>query len=86
MRLHFIAQAKALGFTLEEIRQLLAINPNGQTCAEVKAIAQAKAADIEARIYKLSHIRQTLLALAEQCEKTGDGDSCPILHALEKME
>ena len=84
-RLKFIVQAKELGFTLEEIGQLLAIRADGQACAEVRAVAEAKADEISTRILKLSLMRQTLLTLAEQCEQTSDTDSCPILKSLEKM-
>ncbi len=84
-RLKFIVQAKDLGFTLEEIGQLLAISLNGRTCSQVKAVAQAKAEEIETRIQKLAHMRQTLLTLAEQCEKTADSDPCPILNVLENI-
>ncbi len=85
-RLKFIVQAKELGFTLEEIGQLLAINSNGRTCHQVKAVAQAKAEEIEIRIQKLARMRQTLLALAEQCEQTAENDPCPILNALENAQ
>jgi len=84
-RLNFIVQEKELGFTLEEIGQLLAISSDGQTCSQVKTVAQAKAEEIEARIHKLTHMRQTLLNLAEQCEKTGGVNPCPILNVLEKI-
>jgi len=82
-RLKFIVQAKELGFTLAETGQLFAINSNGRTCHQVKAVAQAKAEEIETRIQKLAHMRQTLLTLAEQCEQTADNDPCPILNVLE---
>jgi len=83
-RLKFIVQAKELGFTLEETGQLLAIRADGQACTEVRAVAEAKAAEIDMRIQKLSRMRQTLLTLAEQCEQTSDIDLCPILKSLEE--
>ncbi len=83
MRLKFIVQAKELGFTLEETGQLLAIRADGRACAEVRAVAEAKAEEIDMRIQKLSRMRQTLLTLAEQCEQTSDIDLCPILKSLE---
>ncbi len=84
-RLRFIVQAKELGFTLEEIGQLLAIRADGKACAEVRTVAEAKADEIGTRILKLSRMRQTLLTLAEQCEQTSDTDPCPILKSLEDM-
>jgi len=85
-RLKFIVQAKDLGFTLEEIGQLLAISSDGRTCSQVKAVAHAKADEIGMRIQKLVHMRQTLLTLAEQCEQTPDADPCPILNILENIQ
>jgi len=85
-RLKFIVQAKELGFTLEEIGQLLAISSDERTCSQVKAVAHAKAEEIEMRIQKLAHMRQTLLTLAEQCEQTPDADPCPILNVLENIQ
>lgn len=82
-RLTFIVQSKELGFTLEEISQLLAIRADNRNCAEVRAVAEAKAGEIEARIRKLSRMRQILLTLAEQCERSSDADPCPILKSLE---
>src|SRR5919199_5139981 len=47
-RLRFIKRAKELGFSLKEIKELLALRVDpATTCAEVKARAQAKVADIE---------------------------------------
>jgi len=82
-RLRFIVQAKDLGFTLEEISQLLAIRADDRNCAEVRAVAEAKAGEIETRIRKLSRMRQILLTLAEQCEQSSGTDPCPILKSLE---
>jgi len=83
-RLRFIVQTKELGFTLEETGQLLALRTDDCNCAEVRAVAEAKANEIEVRIRKLSQMRQILLSLAEQCEESSDTDPCPILKSLEE--
>jgi len=83
-RLKFIVQTKELGFTLEETGQLLALRTDDCNCAEVRAVAEAKANEIEVRIRKLSQMRQVLLSLAEQCEESSDTDPCPILKSLEE--
>ena len=50
-RLQFIRQAKDLGFTLSEIRELLALKvAPGKSCADVRARAESKIADIEQRV------------------------------------
>jgi len=82
-RLKFIVQAKELGFTLDEIGQLLALRSDGRACIEVRSVAEAKAQEIDVKIRKLSHMRQTLLELAVQCENSADNDPCPILNSLE---
>ena len=84
IRLKFIVQAKELGFTLEEIGQLLTLRKDGRACVEVRSVAEAKAQEIGIKIQKLSSMRQTLLDLAAQCEKSSDHDPCPILKSLEE--
>jgi len=82
-RLCFIVQSKQLGFTLEEIGQLLALRGGDRNCSEVKAVAEAKAIEIDMRIGKLSRMRDVLNRLAEQCEQSSETDACPILQSLE---
>ncbi len=83
-RLQFIRRAKQLGFTLNEIKELLALDANPDaTQAEVKAAALAKIDDIENRIRDLQWMRTALVSVTSQCH--GDGESamhCPILEAL----
>lgn len=82
-RLRFIRRAKELGFTLKEIRELLALrhDPDADT-AEVKRRAEAKIADIDARIRDLQRARQALVRLAEACPGHGPLLDCPIIEAL----
>jgi len=85
-RLKFIIHAKELGFTLEEIGQLLSIRSDGNDCARMKTIAETKAGEIKTRITKLSHMRHVLLDLASQCDQAPDTDPCPILKSLENVQ
>ncbi|MAA73242.1 MAG: heavy metal-responsive transcriptional regulator [Salinisphaeraceae bacterium] len=80
-RLLFIRRAKRLGFTLDEIGTLLALQEGGGRAA-VKAIAQAKLAQIEARIDDLRRMRKTLAELEKQCSGHGPVPGCPIIEAL----
>ena len=82
-RLLFIVHAKELGFTLEEIKELLCLRAGQAECAQVRQIARRKADEIATRIEDLSRIQHVLLELAEKCEQEGDADYCPILKALE---
>ncbi len=84
-RLKFIVQAKNLGFTLEEIGQLLTLrSTHERSCAEVRMVAESKAAEIAERIEQLTRIRRTLLDLAEQCGQSSADDPCPILKSMEE--
>lgn len=83
-RLRFIKQAQALGFTLEEIGELLELRVSSTaTCADVRERAQQKVADVERRIAALEAMRRTLTGIAVQCSGTGPVGDCPILDALE---
>jgi len=86
-RLRFIRRAKDLGFTLEEIRDLLALSSDRR--GGVKAVrkrAEQRLADIEARIAELVRIRTGLQQLIEACPGHGDPEHCPILRALADEE
>lgn len=80
-RLRFIRRAKSLGFSLEDIRALLALSAE-RSVAKVKRAAEAKLEDIERRIAELERIRTGLRTLIAACPGHGRADACPILNAL----
>lgn len=83
--LSFVKRAQELGFTLREIKELLALRRAGaQRRDAVRAVATAKVADIEQRIQDLVAIRGALSSLLESCSCQRSTPSCPILEALEK--
>src|SRR5690348_3986902 len=83
-QLRFIRRAKDLGFTLEEIRELLALSADRQRGVKaVKQRAQRRLADIEARIAELERVRAGLAELIEACPGHGTPEECPILRALD---
>lgn len=81
-RLTFIRRAKTLGFTLEEIRELLDISGNREDMAQVKAAAASKLVVVEERLNELARVRDALRSLVDACPGHGDPDECPILAAL----
>jgi MerR family mercuric resistance operon transcriptional regulator len=84
-RLRFIKRAKELGFSLKEIKELLALRVDPDTtCAEVKSRAEAKIADIEEKIQALLRIKKALVKLTKACSGHGPTSECPILDALDK--
>ena len=83
-RLRFIKRAKELGFSLKEIKELLALRVDPDTtCAEVKSRAEAKIADIEEKIQALLRIKKALVKLTKACSGRGPTSECPILDALD---
>jgi MerR family transcriptional regulator, copper efflux regulator len=80
-RLRFIRRAQALGFTLNEVRELLALSSK-RDVARVKRAAQAKLADVDKRIAALERVRLGLANLIEACPGHGRAADCPILNAL----
>jgi MerR family copper efflux transcriptional regulator len=87
-RVRFIKSAQALGFSLDDIAQLLVLRGSTDgTCAAVKARAEAKIADIERRIAALAAMKTALAGIASACEGGAETtDACPILAALEDAE
>ena len=84
-RLTFIRNAKSLGFSLSEIKQLLSIADGNITCRdEVKSIAKSKLNFIDAQIESLNNWKRTLSKLLCDCEKTDNDDLCPIIEDLSK--
>ena len=83
-RLRMIRQAKELGFSLNEIRELLALRvAPGKSCSDVRARAERKIADIDQRIAALKRMKAALARLAAACAGRGPTSECPILEALE---
>jgi Hg(II)-responsive transcriptional regulator len=82
-RLRFIRRAKTLGFTLAEIRELLALSARrDQDMAGMKAAALQKLAGVDDRIAELQRMRAGLEALVDSCPGHGALARCPILNAL----
>jgi MerR family mercuric resistance operon transcriptional regulator len=83
-RLHFIKRAQELGFTLTEIRELLALRLDPNTpAAAVKARAEAKIADVDRKLHDLERIKHALVHLAGHCRGgRGPIGDCPLLDAL----
>jgi MerR family mercuric resistance operon transcriptional regulator len=82
-RLRFIKRAQAIGFSLDEIMGLMALNHPG-CCKQAHDTAVAKLTLIEARIDDLIRIRKTLKQLVRECEvgESNNDVSCPIIATL----
>jgi Hg(II)-responsive transcriptional regulator len=81
-RLRFVRRAKALGFSLEEVGQLLRLNDGSGRRSSVRALAQRRLAEIEQRLAELTRMRKTLRHLLKDCHGDGPLDGCPIIEAV----
>jgi MerR family gold-responsive transcriptional activator of gol and ges genes len=82
-RLGFIRRARDLGFSMDEIRQLLRLwSDQGRSSREVKDIALRHIADLDERARQLTQMADALRHLADACEGDGRPD-CPIIEGLE---
>ncbi|MFS2134594.1 Cu(I)-responsive transcriptional regulator [Duganella sp. Dugasp56] len=80
--LRFVKRARTLGFSLEQIRELLSLWENKERAsADVKTIAMGHVAQLNQRIAELTEMRDTLQTLASCCHGDNRPD-CPILQSL----
>ena len=85
VRLRFIRQSQRLGFTLREIKELLALKlDKTATRKQVKERAIAKMADIDKRIEELEKMKSALAPLVRACNGKGTVAGCTILEAIEQ--
>lgn len=81
-KLAFLARARALGFTIEDCRSLLALyEDEGRASADVRRIARGHLARIDEKIAALEGMRATLATLVDACAGDNRPD-CPILADL----
>ena len=84
IRLRFIKRSQALGFTLTEIKELLAlkVTPN-HPCIDVVHQIEAKENEVKAKIVHLQAIQRTLRKMKASCEGRCSVSECPILESLD---
>ncbi len=80
-RLRFIRRAQELGFTLAEIRRLLALG-DPQSCGKARALAADKLALVRSRVADLERMRAALESLIERCDAVHGRVACPIIETL----
>ncbi len=84
-RIRFIKHAQALGFTLSEIEELLALRVHPETaCAAVHTQAEAKIVAIDDKVRSLKAMKKALQKLTATCAGEGIVSECPILEALDE--
>ena len=83
-RLRFIKHAQHLGFSIKEIKELLALKSDPRTtCANVRQKANDKISEIESKVNSLLAMKETLQRLTRTCAGSGPISECPILDSLD---
>lgn len=81
-RLTFIRRSRELGFSLEEVRDLIGlVDIGGFACRDVRAIANRHLENVRAKIGDLRRMEASLADLVEACARE-EAPSCPIIEAL----
>lgn len=84
-RLRFIKRAQDLGFSLEEIGELLELRVrHASACGEVEAKARDKIGVVEEKVRELERMKRSLESLVAACERREATGECPILEVLEE--
>lgn len=83
-RLQFIRRARELGFSLDEVRELLALNDGSPSrpCTDVNRIARAHLAQVDAKLAQLGALRAELDRVISECAGVVPLADCRILGAL----
>jgi len=81
-RIKFIKRAQQLGFSLQEIEELLKLGEGKGRCNDVRLRAEQKRKQIDKQIKDLKKLRATLSGLINSCEKTGKSSQCAIVDTL----
>jgi MerR family mercuric resistance operon transcriptional regulator len=81
-RLRFIRRAQDLGFTLEEIGELLKLQ-DGTDRRAIRRIAQVRLHQVESRLSDLQRMRTALRHVIHECEHAPGAPRCPIIEAID---
>lgn len=80
-RLRFVKSAQRLGFSLDEVADLLRLE-DGAHCKEASALAESKLADIRNKLAELSRMEAALSGLVKACHAGRGKVSCPLIAAV----
>lgn len=80
-RLQFVRSAQALGFTLDEVAELLTLE-DGAHCEKASVLAETKLADVRKKMANLARIESALASLVQACHVSRGKLSCPLIASL----
>ena len=81
-RLRFIRRAQELGFTLDEIGELLKLQ-DGADRRAIRRIARVRLEQVESRLADLERMRLALKHVIHACEHTPGAPRCPVIEAID---
>ena len=84
-RVRFIKSAQRLGFSLDEIAQLLTLE-DGAHCNEAREQAELKLADVRAKLVNLQRIETALVDLVDRCCAARGNVRCPLIATLQSLQ
>lgn len=82
-RVRFIKSAQRLGFSLDEVADLLKLE-DGTYCQQARDLGRKKLEDVRAKISDLKRIEVALADLIKRCSSTGTQVQCPLIDTLHK--
>ncbi len=86
-KLQFIRAAQAIGFTLEDIKSLLATERGATpTCGNVQGLIETRLTDIEDKLKDLRHVRKVLTSALVKCQQHHKSDRCHVVVQLRTSE
>jgi DNA-binding transcriptional MerR regulator len=90
--LKFVRHAQELGFSLKEIKELLALRQKDHTCSDVQSMLKRRLTDVHEKIKSLVRLEAELRVAMRNCNRelrlkreVKHGDSCPLLKRLDRM-
>ena len=85
-QLHFLRRARALGFSLDEVRALLRLSTGGESsCVRVRELAAAHLTEVREKLAGLRAMEQVLEETIRQCDHSSE-PNCPLIDALSTAE
>ena len=82
-RVRFIKSAQRLGFSLEEIGELLKLE-DGARCSDARELAEQKLVDVRQKLTDLQRIESVLAGLVARCSTVRGRVNCPLIAALQE--
>lgn len=80
-RLTFVRTAQQLGFSLDEISELLRLD-DGTHCQEASALAEHKLQDVRRKIDRLEQMEKVLREMVDRCHAHQGNITCPLIASL----